>query len=1018
MQIYGLLPSKPALHTDFNDFIHRCKKYSALKRLVYALTVVALALMIESCVAVKSSSKELSGLGKVYHNTTAHYNGYFNADEILATTMLSMEQQYKDNYTQILPVYSYMGIDNPKAAAPELDEAVKKVTKVAALHPKSDWVDDCYLLAGKAHFLKQDFETAEQTLRYLTAEFSPEKAKLKKAVAQNVRSGSTRTPMVGSDGQVLTAKEREKVREKAKKDKEKLAKDVAKARKKYNADVARARKQGKPLPAKPEILNRTKTSSSTTSTTKSPEQIQKEKARKEAEEAKREKDYLKKKPAYYEGVLWLARTLIERENEDLAFRTLTELENDPNTPNVVRAQLAPLLGHFYIKKKQYEEAVKPLEEAVERADDSKIKARYNYILAQLHQRAGRWNEAYSGFEKVASSSVNYEMQFNARLNMAQNSWLSGKGSAESATAQLERMLKDAKNQEYRDRVYYALANVALKNNNKPKAIEYLTLSVRSAGNNPAQVTESYYTLAQLYFDEEKFIQTKNYLDSTLTIMDKKDDRLKSATILRDNLVDIAKNLSTIQVQDSLLTLSALSDAELKKRAAKIKRDKDEQRLRALETSKVPENNNPNPGAITGRPLIAGTQASTFWAYDEKEVKQGKREFQRNWGERPLEDNWRRSEKRGGSNEIVLEDPANANKPKATGTDGTEDEDDVKSYLGDIPRTEAERRSAEVKVIDAMYKLGVLYYDKLENFEKTVKTLEGLNTRFGRHNFELNSWYYLYLAHRKLNHAEQAQAYYDKIVGGYPTSTFARILQDPNYAAEFLNEERKVNVYYDEAYAAFKKGNYQDAFKMCMDSKVRFGAENKLASRFALLAALCTGNLQGADAYKSALNEVIAKYPTSDEQKRAKEILRLLGGAGAQLPGDQERTDEENVRFRPDENAIHFILVALDNNANLDNAKNKISDYNRNFHKLDKITITNLAVGDDEKTRKLLVILRRFENKAAAMKYYDGVMKNRAQFMDASVNYQLLPISMDNYRSVLRDKTLDGYAEFFEANYLK
>lgn len=1008
------------MHTDFNDFIHRCKKYSALKRLVYALTVVALALMIESCVAVKSSSKELSGLGKAYHNTTAHYNGYFNADEILATTMLSMEQEYKDNYTQILPVYAYMGIDNPKAAAPVLDEAVKKVTKVAALHPKSDWVDDCYLLAGKAHFLKQDFETAEQTLRYLTAEFSPEKAKLKKAVAQNVRSGSsTRAPMVGSDGQVLTAKEREKVREKAKKEKEKLAKDVAKARKKYNADVARARKQGKPLPAKPEILNRTKTGTSTAgATTKSPEQIQKEKARKEAEEAKREKDYLKKKPAYYEGVLWLARTLIERENEDLAFRTLTELENDPNTPNVVRAQLAPLLGHFYIKKKQYEEAVKPLEEAVERADDSKIKARYNYILAQLHQRAGRWNEAYSGFEKVASSSVNYEMQFNARLNMAQNSWLSGKGSAESATAQLEKMLKDAKNQEYRDRVYYALANVALKNNNKPKAIEYLTLSVRSAGNNPAQVTESYYTLAQLYFDEEKFIQTKNYLDSTLTIMDKKDDRLKSATILRDNLVDIAKNLSTIQLQDSLLTLSALSDAELKKRAAKIKKDKDEQRLRALENSKVPENNIPNPGAITGRPLIAGTQASTFWAYDEKEVKQGKREFQRNWGERPLEDNWRRSEKRGGSNEIVIEDPTNANKPAASPGDPGEDEDDVKIYLGPVPRNEAERRSAEVKVIDAMYKLGVLYYDKLENFDKTVKTLEGLNTRFGRHNFELNSWYYLYLAHRKLNHAEQAQAYYDKIVGGYPTSTFARILQDPNYAAEFLNEERKVNVYYDEAYAAFKKGNYQDAFKMCLDSKVRFGAENKLASRFALLAALCTGNLQGADAYKSALNEVIARYPTSDEQKRAKEILRLLGGAGAQLPGDQERTDEETVRFRPDENAIHFILVALDNNANLDNAKNKISDYNRNFHKLDKITITNLAVGDDEKTRKLLVILRRFENKGAAMKYYDGVMKNRAQFMDASVNYQLLPISMDNYRSVLRDKTLDGYAEFFEANYLK
>lgn len=1012
-QIYGIKPSKPVLRTDFNDF----KKYSALKRLVYALTVVALALMIESCVAVKSSSKELSGLGKVYHNTTAHYNGYFNANEIIMATMLSMEQQYKDNYTQVLPVYAYMGIDNPKAAAPQLDEAVKKVTKVAALHPKSDWVDDCYLLAGKAHFLKQDFETAEQTLRYLTAEFSPEKARNKKLANQIMRSGSSRTPAVDSEGRVLTAKEKAKVREKLKKDKEKLAKDVAKARKKYNAAVAKARKQGKPLPVKPEILNRTKTSSSA-STTKTPEQIQKEKARQEAAEAQREKDYLKKKPAYFEGVLWLARTLIERENEDLAFRTLTELESDPKTPNVVRAELAPLLAHFYIKKRQYEDAVKPLEEAVQRADDPKNRARYNYILAQLHQRAGRWNEAYAGFEKVASSSVNYEMQFNARLNMAQNSWLSGKGSADAAIAQLERMLKDSKNQEYRDRIYFTLANVALKNNNRPKAIEYLTLSVHSGGGTPAQVAESYYTLAQLYFEEEKFIQTKNYMDSTLTAMDKKDERFKTATILRDNLVDIAKNLSIIQLQDSLLTLSKLSDAELKKKAAKMKKDADDKRLRDLENTQAASNNT-SPALGSPRPLLATNgqpAAAIYWAYEEKEVKQGKRDFQRSWGDRVLEDNWRRSQKRGGSNNDVASAESDNAKPADASASKSEEDNEVATYLGPVPRSDAERRSAEVKVIDAMYKLGVLYYDKLENFEKTVTTLEGLNSRFGRHNFELNSWYYLYLAHRKLNHADQAQAYYDKIVGGYPTSTFARILQDPNYAAEFLNEERKVNVYYDEAYAAFKQGSYQDAFKMCSDSKVRFGAENKLASRFALLAALCTGNLQGPDAYKSALQEVIARYPNSEEQKRAKEILRLLGGAGAQLPGDEER-QEETERFRPDEAGIHFILVVLENNASLEEAKVKISDYNRNFHKLDKITITNLAVGEDEKNRKLLVILRRFENKAGAMKYYDGVQKNKAQFMPSSINYQLLPISMDNYRSVLRDKTLDGYAEFFEANYL-
>jgi tetratricopeptide (TPR) repeat protein len=993
-------------------------KYSALKRVIYTLPVLALALMIESCVAVKSSSKELSPLAKAYHNTTAHYNGYFNADEILTTTMLGMDQQYKDNYTQILVVYPYMSFDNPKSLAPQLDEAVKKVTKVASLHPKSDWVDDCYLLAGKAHFLKQDFETAEQTLRWLTTEYSPEKARLKKAVQRNLSSNgsSSRAPAVDADGQVLSAKEKAKVKKKLQQEKEKQAKKVAQARKKYNADVASARKRGRPLPVKPEILNKTKTTTTTTSTNKTPAQIQKEKERKAAEEAKREEEFLKKKPAYYEGVLWLARTFIERGNEDLAFRTLTELESDKNTPDNVRTELAPLLAHFYIKKKQYDEAVKPLEEAIALSDNPKTRARYNFILAQLHQRAGRWNDAYNGFEKVASSSVNYEMQFNARLNMAQNSWLSGKGSAASATTQLEKMLKDQKNQEYNDRIYYALANVALKNNDKPTAIKYLTLSVRSGGSNPAQVTESYYTLAQLYFDEDKFIETKSYLDSTLQVMDKKDDRYKTATNLRDNLVDIAKNLSIIQLQDSMLRLSKLSDAELKKKAAKMKREEDEKRLKELENAKAPTASNPpGPGNPGVRLTTAGQpQAALFWAYDDKELKQGKREFQRYWGDRPLEDNWRRSQKRSTNpNDEPNPDPA---APANPSTPDNPEANDIATYLGPVPRTDAERRTSEVKLIDAMYKLGVLYYDKLENFGKTVKTLESLNTRFGRHNFELNSWYYLYLAHTKLNQTDQAKVYYDKIVDGYPTSTFARMLKDPNFAAEFLNEEKKVNVYYDEAYAAFKAGNYQDAFKMAGDSKVRFGAENKLASRFALLAAMCTGNLQGKEAYINSLNEVIARYPTSDEQKRAKEILRLLGATGAQLPGDDERTDADAERFRTDDAAIHFILVVLDNSANLDAAKAKISDYNRKFHKLDKLTITNLFLGDDEKARKLLVILRRYENKAAAMKYYDGVLKNRSEFMDSGMDYQLLPISMDNYRSILRDKTVDGYQEFFDANY--
>ena len=135
----------------------------------------------------------------------------------------------------------------------------------------------------------------------------------------------------------------------------------------------------------------------------------------------------------------------------------------------------------------------------------------------------------------------------------------------------------------------------------------------------------------------------------------------------------------------------------------MKKDQDEQRIRELGNAKAPIASN-NPALGSPRPLLATNgqpSAAIYWAYDEKEVKQGKREFQRNWGERVLEDNWRRSEKRGSSNEIEPEEPDTVNKPSTSPGDPGEDPDDITKFLGPVPRTDAERRSAEVKVIDAI-----------------------------------------------------------------------------------------------------------------------------------------------------------------------------------------------------------------------------------------------------------------------------------------------------------------------------
>jgi tetratricopeptide (TPR) repeat protein len=968
-------------------------------------------------------------MGKLYHNTTALYNGYFNANEIMELTTVSLEQQQQDNFAKLLPIYESLAVDNPQAAFSELDKAIKKVSTVVALHRKSQWSDDCYLLAGKAQYLKHDFESAEQTLRFLVNEYDPDKKEKLRRAKMGAKKGDPKATekKLTKD---MTPKERKRAIKQRDKDRKIKAKAAEKKRKDKNREIARKRKlrsKGKAVPkattpATPKPGDPTKAPPTVPTPPKlTPKEEKKaaKEAAKAAEPEKPENYFMKHRPCYQEGVLWLGLTLIERDNYDGALRLLNELNQDPGTFDDIREQLAPALAHLFIKRKEFEEALQPLKVASETAEKRKDRARYAYVLAQLHQRMGQWSDAYAGFERVIQLSPSFEMDFNARLNLAQNSWLSGKGSAEAALRDLEKMLREEKNADYKDQIYYAMANIALKNNDRKQAITFLRKAARATKNNNAQLSETYYLLSQLFLESEDFVMTKNYLDSTLNILPKQDERYKPSDKLRNSLKDIAALIESINLQDSTLRLSKMSDKELKQLANKVKKKRDEERLAQLSAAAAASSSGDNAQALPV--LVRSGSTPPFWAYDDREIRRGQREFTKAWGDRKLEDDWRRSNHRSSGNNDNTADVQQNVTANAGNKENNGEPDEIEATLGKIPRTDVDRKILEIKLSEAYYKLGTLYRERLENNLKAVETLELLDSKFPRSNYELNSWFYLYLAYTDLNEPAKAQVYYDKIIERHPTSDFAKALKNPNYGKEMANAKKEINTYYDEAYAAFTSGKYQEAFTKATESKLKYGAENTLAPRFALLAAISSGNIQGAEVYKSALQEVITRYPKAPEATRAREILRLVGGATANLPGDQERTNAAaaaeipEVKFVLEESTPHYIMVLLSVDANLENSKNSISDYHRKYFSLDRLTITPVILDTEGKGNILLI--RRFGDKAAAMKYYDGVQKNKADFL-GSQNYQIFAISLNNYREVLTAKALGGYEAFFNTNYLK
>jgi tetratricopeptide (TPR) repeat protein len=980
-------------------------------------------LVFSACTTQKRKG-DVGKLKKFYHNTTAEFNGYFNANELYQESILQLNEQHQDNYNKILPVFEYVASDNPKAVAGNLDNAIEKVTIVKALHEVSDWVDDCYLLMGQAQYVKQDYESAEETLEYLRAEYNPE------AMAKKARKGKK-------------AKKGKKKKKSAKKKKRsrKKKKASAKSRKKKRKAANKAAKNRRKGGGKKKKSSSSKDDSTDSSAKrkKKPSTVSENAAKQESanKKSKQSKDgdelnlseadakgakagLLKRPPAFQEGQLWLARTYIERENYDEAQEILNSLAGDPNTLITVKQQLAPVMAHYYIKQKQYESAVRPLEQAISSAKKKQDRARYAYILAQIHQLAGRGEESFAFFEKAGNWSDSYEMRFSSKLNMVKSDYVNGRATAEQVTKDLVKMTKDIKNEEYRDQIYYALADIALKRDQKPEAITYLKKSLNFSTGNTAQSAEAYFLLADLYFEGQDFVNAKNYFDSTLQVLPKTDERYDRVNNYSKNLTEIAANIVIIQEQDSLLKISRMSDKDKEALAYQLQQQKEQERINKL---KAQANKPDDKFKGRSRATLASnrgrsqgnTAPSTFFAYNERSVKKGSKEFDKKWDDRPLDDNWRRSNRRGGGN--LEEEFAVEEAPSGVLTD-----DDIKSLLKDVPSTEAEIKAAEQKIADAMFALGSLYRDRLELNDKTIQILEELNDRFPGNTHELDSWYLLYLAYTDIGNSTKARFYHDKIVEKYPETTYARVLLDPNFLESSKEEERRLNTYYNQTFLSFETGKYQDVTQRVAKAVELFGPANTLQPRFALLNAMSQGNIQGKEAYIKELRSIISKFPDTPEQKRAREILRLLGATNSSVV-DQEKVGGENKKtesetpFKIDDNKMHYVLVVVnDTNISVNDVKNSLSDYHKEFHKLDKLRIAPVYIGTNGGDKAPVMVVRRFKSKALAMDYFDGVSKNSSSFLPEGTNFEVYPITQYNYRQVLKNKDLEGYKGFFKDNY--
>ncbi len=924
-----------------------------------------------SCKSTKRRD-ETSKLGKAYQNMTSYYNGYFNANEIYIAGMEKLRQMHEDDYNNILSLYPERDVTNTKSVSQDFDKVVEKLGRVIVLHRASNWVDDSYLLMGKAQYAKQDFEKAQQVFEFFVDEMNPafKKTKSKK-------------------------KKKEEAKKKKKKKKEKKEKKKKK------------RKTARQLREEAE---------------KEQQKAEKEKKKKEKKESQKEKkETVVAKTTFHskgsdkdwytfnEGLLWMAKTYIENEKWASAYYLITRLKTEKKN-DLLRSEYPVLKSYYYLKQKNLSEAVAPLKEAVLYADNKKKKARYAFILGQVYEKLGNRGEAYKMFEKAQNLSSDYDLEFNARLKLLKN--YSG-NSQEFALNSIKDLLKEEKYDEYKDRIYYTMAQIYFSQSNEAEGIANLHKSNAHNSNNNSLKAESYYKLGSIYFDKEDYIKAKNYYDSTLMVLDKKDERYSDVKNHAGGLSEIARNLKIIQLQDSLIKISYFSEdqkrelalnlkkQELKRKEAQNKKQKNDNR--AIKSSVM--RGDFMPGGINRVPK--GKNKSSMIFYNPAALEVGKKEFTKTWGVIELADDWRRSNR---------SDSGSGGDDNESTEDMSISDSEIKAILKDVPNTPEKIEAANKKIIDAMLRLGILYRENLSNNDKSVEVLEKLLNRYHDFDDRCKAMYYLNLAYLDLGRNSNSGELVGRMSKKFPDCIYTKILTDPNFGKEKENKINAKEEYYTNIFNMYQNGDYEGAITKIESADKEFLEDAKYKVKIAYLQAKLAGKTKGKDGYILALEDFVKLYPKSKEAIHARESLRFLKGDKDTFSKLIYEEDLEDFSFQPDK--MHYVLVVIKDtdDKELNKIKASISQYNKKYYKLDKLKMSNIYF--DTKSKNQVILLRKFTNSAKAMKYYSEALNSNGKFIKSDYDFEMFIITQKNYREVIKQRSIDKYRVFFDKKYLK
>ena len=905
-----------------------------IKNKIYYTISVLLLLIASAC-----STENYSFVSKTYHATTTKYNGYFNANELLNSSLITFRENYKENYYQILPTEVFpKKQEEIEGMLPSIDTAISKCTKVIKYHsmPTMDYasgkkeefnsqMDENWLLLSKAFYTKHDLELASKNFQFTQRLFKKDKSNYLASIWMS---------------KILIEKE-----------------EFQEATDRLMQIEAIIEKQ-------------------------------------EKEDA--EKPLLQKLP--------IIKFFIKDPQKKSGEKKL------PRIDKAIKFELGIAKAQLNIQSNDYKKAVESIDFALKNTRKRSAKARLYFILGQLNLKLGNKPGAKDAFSKVLKYPANFELHFNARIQRAFS------GGDEKVKKELIALLKDEKNSDYRDQIYFALADISLQEKNNSEAVYNLTQSAFYSTTNKYQQALSYEKLAQIHLEKKLYVATQKYYDSCVSSMP---ELYPNSELIRKKAMKL-KNLviaiETVNYEDSVLRIAGLNSNDRIKEIEKyIKTSKQQlekkKRQEAAKMKMIQEQQQ--------KAQAENSKGNWYWS-NVKSRADGYSEFRKNWGTRENLDDWRRNER------IILQQAATTNDTATKENENTQtktaiDTLSVDYLLSKLPLSVSAKDTSIQRLLKAQYEAGMIYKEQLGEPLLAAERFNDILKRNLNPTYNLLASYQLYRLYDGKD-GKKASDQKNYILKNFPNSDYANYLKDPDYLVKKKEKAKgEVNDYL-LLLEAYRTKEYSKVIQECK-TKTNSIVNIELIPKYKLLHVMAlASNQERKETLTPLLNALINQHPSTPEAKKAKDILDAMtqktdlsiesnsDTTANETTTESEEEPSKESPFKFDENADVWVMILLNPGMMASDAKIKISDFIATSYENSELVTTSKLYTQEQS----YIIVKKFNNSDSDE--FIGRFQSDTENLGEYSMLELLKITQENLKILFEKHNLDEYKEFYSNHY--